>query len=152
MRGPFATSGFALMFRWLRRRFGVAAPRVAVRVQLPWYWRASMTALLLIAVLVLAGWMYDAGSRLAGYNRQETGEELAALRLENARQMSELERLRREVGAGEGNVQMARAAQERLVQQVKDLESENNRLREDLAVFENLAKERSQPVVSGVRK
>ncbi|TWO79752.1 hypothetical protein [Denitratisoma oestradiolicum] len=140
------------MFRWLRRRFGVAAPRVAVRVQLPWYWRASMTALLLIAVLVLAGWMYDAGSRLAGYNRQETGEELAALRLENARQMSELERLRREVGAGEGNVQMARAAQERLVQQVKDLESENNRLREDLAVFENLAKERSQPVVSGVRK
>lgn len=140
------------MFRRLRRRFGVAAPRVAVKVQLPWYWRAAMTALLLIAVLLLAGWMYDAGSQLAGYNRQETGEELAALRLENSRQAAELERLRREVGAGEGNVQMARAAQERLVQQVKDLESENNRLREDLAVFENLAKERSQPVRPGVRK
>lgn len=132
------------MFRWLRRRFGVAAPRVAVRVQLPWYWRAAKTAFLLIAVLALAGWMYDAGSRLAGYNRQETGEELEVLRTENARQAEELERLRREVGAHEGNVQMARAAQERLVQQVKDLESENNRLREDLAVFENLAKERSR--------
>lgn len=140
------------MFRRLRRRFGVAAPRVAVRVQLPWYWRAAMTTLLLSAVLVLAGWMYDAGSRLAGYNRQETGEELAVLRLENSRQAAELERLRREVGAGEGNVQMAWAAQERLVQQVKELESENNRLREDLAVFENLDRERSRLGVAGGHK
>jgi hypothetical protein len=29
----------AQLFRTLKRRFGIFAPRVAVRPHLPWYWR-----------------------------------------------------------------------------------------------------------------
>ncbi|QDX82250.1 hypothetical protein B9N43_13945 [Denitratisoma sp. DHT3] len=138
--------------RRLRGRLGVAAPRVAVRTHHPWYWRAVWVVLLLGGVLILVIGAYDMGSRHAGYDRWATNEELTVLRAETAQQKAELDRLRREFGANDGNAQMARATQDRLIQQVKDLESENNHLREDLAVFESLAKERARATSIGGRR
>lgn len=105
-----------------------------------------MIALLLVIVSIFAMGVYDMGSRDAGYYRQAAEAELTELRAETAMQKTELEHLRREIGGNDSNAQMAQAAQERLIQQVKDLEAENNRLREDLAVFERLAKERPRSI------
>ena len=46
MFGSFASSRLALTLRRLRGRFGISAPRVAVRTHLPGYWRALSVILL----------------------------------------------------------------------------------------------------------
>lgn len=139
MRWAIADSRLAVAVRRLRSRFGISAPKVAVRTHIPWYWRALATIAVLSISLAMAGWIYDAGRKIAGFDRRETEQEMSMLRS----RMDELEReearLRALANAGESNVQIERTAQQQLVRQVKLLEMENVRLKEDLAFFENLA-------------
>src|SRR5437773_11053263 len=78
----------------LRQRFGIAARRVAIQSQIPWYWRWIGIAVLLGISAASASWIYDAGRRFAGFDRSEAQEELRATRsaLEGAR--AERDRLR----------------------------------------------------------
>ena len=62
----------------LRQRFGIAAPKVAVRTQVPWYLRWLGLALLLAFSAAVAAWMYDAGRRFAGFDRSEVAAYLAS--------------------------------------------------------------------------
>ena len=127
------------MLRRVRGRFGMLAPRMTVRAHIPWYWRALVTVFLLAAVIVLASWVYDVGRRFAGYDKSKADQELSALRERVETLESEAEHIR---GSGSGNetsLQIERTAQQQLGEQVKKLEAENDRLREDLAAFENLA-------------
>ena len=55
----------------LRQRFGITAPRLAVRAQVPWYARWLGIALLVGLSAALAFWVFDAGLRFAGYDRHE---------------------------------------------------------------------------------
>ena len=48
-------------FKRFRQRFGISAPRVAVRTHVPWYLRWLLLAVLLAFSVALAAWMYDAG-------------------------------------------------------------------------------------------
>ena len=50
-------------------RFGIAAPRMAVRPQLPWLLRWIGVAVLLVLGVGLADQVYDAGARFAGFER-----------------------------------------------------------------------------------
>lgn len=144
MRRSLTDSRLALTLRRLRGRFGAAAPRVAVRTHLPWYWRALSVVLLLATAIALSGWVYDAGRRFAGFDRSETERELQTLRERVAQLDGELVKLRTQVNASESNLQIERTAQQQLARQVKTLEDENTRLREDLAVFENLAQDQAR--------
>lgn len=128
-----------MILRRLRSRFGISAPKVAVRTHIQWYWRALATIAVLTISIALAGWVYDAGRKIAGFDRHETELELNALRdrvIELEQENSKLSAL---VNAGESTVQIERTAQQQLVRQVKILEQENGRLKEELAFFENLA-------------
>lgn len=127
------------MLRRLRRNFGISAPRVSVRTHISWYWRLAATAVLLALALALAGWMYDTGSSFAGFNRRESNRELSDLRARIGLLQEESGRLREVVSASESKLQMERAARQALGEQVRQLGAENGRLREDLAIFENLA-------------
>lgn len=122
----------------LRLRLGIAAPRVAVRSQLAWYWRWLGGMLLLAVSAALAAWMYDAGRRFAGFDRGETDIELTRLKGEMEATRSELERLGAIANAAEAKLAIERSAQARLAQQVRGLESENARMREELAIFESM--------------
>lgn len=126
------------MWRRLRGRFGIYAPRVAVRAQLPWYWRAALTAILGLLVLSLAGWIYELRSQRSGFESGEIGRQLGELRERVAQRDQELARLRASSTEIESQFQIERTAQQRLSSQIKTLEVENARLREDLAVFEHL--------------
>ena len=64
----------------LRGRFGISAPRVAVRPHVPWYLLALRSILVLGLALAFAGWMYDVGRRFAGFDRHESEQELTTLR------------------------------------------------------------------------
>lgn len=139
MRRTFADSRFAVTLRRLRGRFGISAPRVAVRTHIPWYWRMLAVVAVLSTSLALAGWIYDAGRRFAGFDRSETEQEIRILQGKVEELGREEARLRALVDSGESSMQIERSAQQQLARQNKMLEEENARLKEDLAFFENLA-------------
>jgi hypothetical protein len=86
----------------------------------------------------LAAWMYDAGRRFAGFDRSEVEQEMNAARSELAKLHDELERLRAVANAADSKVSIERTAQQKLAQQIKGMEQENARLREELAIFESM--------------
>ena len=125
-------------FRKLRQRFGIAAPSVAVRTQVPWYLRWLGLAVMLAFSAALAAWMYDAGRRFAGFDRSEVEQEMSAARNELVKLRDELEKLRALANAADSKVSIERTTQQRLAQQIKGMEQENARLREELAIFESM--------------
>jgi hypothetical protein len=139
MRRTLAHSRLALNLRRLRGRFGIAAPRVAVRTHVPWYWRAAVAVVVLGFALAFAGWMYDAGRRYAGFERDESDTEIRLLRDKTSQLAEDVARLQTMANTSESHLQIDRATVMRLTAQVKTLEEENTRLKENLAVFENLA-------------
>jgi hypothetical protein len=122
----------------LRQRFGIAAPRVAVRTQVAWYWRWLGMVFLIASSAALAAWMYDAGRTFAGFDRGEAEQELSRLRTEQANARTELERLRAISDAADSRLSIERTAQQKLAQQLRTMESDNARLREELAIFESM--------------
>jgi hypothetical protein len=139
MFGPFASSRLALILRRLRGRFGISAPRVAVRTHLPWYWRALSVIMLSGASLALAGWIYDAGRQFAGFHQGASEQELEAMRDRVAKLEAELESARKIANSSESRLRIESTSQERLAKQISTLEEENSRLKADLATFESLA-------------
>ena len=128
------------MRRWgkLRRRFGIAAPRVEIQTQIPWYWRWVGIAVLLGISAASAAWIYDAGRRFAGFDHSEVQQELFRVRRELDGARAELERLRAIANAADSRVSIERTAQQKLAQQIRTLEQENARVREELATFESM--------------
>lgn len=127
------------LFKRIRQRFGISAPKMTVRTHVAWYWRWLGMLLLLSLSIALAAWMYDAGRRFAGFDRGELQEELAALRASSAKLKEEMSRLRAIADASESRLKIEQTAQAQLAAQVKSLEEENGRVKEDLAFFESLA-------------
>jgi len=122
----------------LRQRFGIAAPRVAIRSQISWYWRWLGFAVLLGVAAASAAWIYDAGRRFAGFDRSEVTDELSVVRRALEETQAELERLRAVANAADSRVSIERTAQQNLAQQIRVLEHDNARLKEELATFESM--------------
>ena len=139
MFGSFASSRLALTLRRLRSRFGISAPRVAVRTHLPWYWRALSVVLLSGVSLALAGWIYDAGQRFAGFYQGASEHEIAGMRERIAQLEADLENARKVANSSESRLRIESTSQEQLTAQIRTLEEENTRLKSDLATFESLA-------------
>jgi hypothetical protein len=133
------------LLRTLKRRYGIAAPRVAVHTQWPWYWR-WLAVLATGAVLVWLVWMtYDFGRALAGFDsgraaaeQARLAEELRSLRDENAD-------LRSQLAAIERQVQIEQATHGDLAGQIKTLSDENALIKEDLAFFQTLMSSHGDP-------
>src|SRR3989337_511182 len=103
----------------LRRRFGIAAPRVAVRADVAWSLRWLGLILVLACSAALAAWMYDAGRRFAGFDRGEVEQELSSARSELAKMREEFERLRAAANAADSKVSIERTTQQKLAQQTR---------------------------------
>jgi len=128
----------AQLFRALERKFGISAPRVAVRTHVAWYWR-WLGYVALGAVVVGVGWTtYDYGMELAGFRQSEAARSLARLNEEISRREIQIKELRTQVAAAERQMQIERATFGDLAKQVKLLTEENAGLREDLAFFQSL--------------
>jgi DNA-binding transcriptional MerR regulator len=122
----------------LRKRFGIAAPRVAIHSHIPWYWRWTGLAVLVGVAAASAAWFYDAGRRYAGFDRSEVEQQLAAVSAELQDARAELENLRAIASAADSRLAIERSAQQKLAQQIRALEQENARVREELATFESM--------------
>lgn len=139
-----------MLRRLFRRNYGIAVRRVGVRSELSWHWRFLFWLALLSISFALAGWIYDAGRRIAGYDRGEYERERAEALDRIAALERQLGKALEDVRAGEGRLNVETAAVAQLAQQIKALQKENLSLKEELALFEGLvssARDLSGPVV-----
>ncbi len=126
------------LLRTLKQKFGIRAPRMAVRAHLPWYWR-WLGIITLGAVVVSVGWaMYDFGMTFAGFRQGEADRALAKLNETISRQQQEIADLRARAARAERELQIERATDGDLAKQVRLLAEENAALKEDLAFFQSL--------------
>jgi len=127
-----------VMIRSLKRKFGISAPRVAVRPQIPGYVRWLAITILAGLAMGLSWGMYDAGRKFAGFDKNETDYELERLSQANVRLQRENDELSMKIASLDRQTQMDLVAREDITKQVKVLEGENVRLKEELAFFQNL--------------
>lgn len=90
----------SLIRKRLRQRFGISAPKVAVRTHVSWYWRLLLVVALLSLSLAAAAWVYDVGRRFAGFHSRESDREISSLRTRTEALETELAVLRQSSAAG----------------------------------------------------
>jgi len=122
---------------WVRR-MSISAPKMTVKSHYPW----PLKALFLVLVLGFGGavamWIYDLGRDFTGHSPMVSKQQLADLNEKVNTLTAERDRFSSTVNAAESRLNIEKAAQEQLGQQIKVLETQNAKLKEDLAFFEGL--------------
>jgi hypothetical protein len=116
----------------------ISAPKMTVKSHYPW----PLKALFLVLVLGFGGavamWIYDLGRDFTGHSPMVSKQQLAELNEKVNALTAERDRFSSTVNAAESRLNIEKAAQEQLGQQIKVLETQNAKLKEDLAFFEGL--------------
>jgi hypothetical protein len=135
----FSSPSDTPVMRWklMRRRLSISAPRMIVRSHLPWPLRWALVALVFGFSAAIAMWAFEFGRDIAGLDRDAKAE-LAKLRVELTQLEGERERMLSIANTAESLLKAEKAAQERLAQQLKQIEAENLALKRDLGFFERL--------------
>jgi uncharacterized protein DUF6776 len=127
-----------MLIRAIKRRFGIAAPRVAVHTQVPWYLR-WLTFAVVTGLIIGAGWViYDLGRQHAGFDIGRAQHDRDHLDDMNTKLQDENGVLRKDVASAERQLQIELATHGNLSQQIHNLMDENALLKEDLAFFQTL--------------
>ncbi len=108
-----------------------------VRSHLPWPLRWIAFALMRGFSAALGLWAFEFGKDIAGLDRSAKAE-LAQLRVEVEKLRSERERAQSIANTAESLLRTEKVAQERLAQQLKQVETENLGRKADLGFFERL--------------
>ncbi|HTE14847.1 MAG TPA: DUF6776 family protein [Burkholderiales bacterium] len=122
----------------LMNRFGVNAPRVAVRAHMPWYMRWILLGGVALAVLGASWATYHFGSEFAGFRKSEIEGEMKRLNELTVKQAAEIADIRTKLAAAESQRQIESVTYGDLAKQVKMLSNENATLKDDLAFFQSL--------------
>lgn len=107
--------------------------------------RVLTVAVLIVLAFVLSLVMYNAGRKVSSPQRHEAGPEMERLAQLSVRLQQDNDELRMQVAGLDQQSQMNRAAHEDIAKQVKSLQEENTRLKEDLAFFESLGSAPTNP-------
>jgi hypothetical protein len=127
-----------LKYKLLRRRLSISAPRMTVRRHIPWSLKAAAGVLILAVSVVLGMWIYQEGKSFAGFG-EDLRSEVHRLRDQNAALAVEKDRLAAAASSAESRLNIERSSQETLGNQIKSLELDNAKLKDDVAFFENLS-------------
>ncbi len=124
--------------KYTLRRRSASAPRMAIKSRLSWPLKAVVTLLLLALALVIALWAYRMGRDFSGFDPVEAKQHIAQLTQQVKQLQLERDQLHSSVDASESRITIEQAAQQELAIQIKTLEAENTKLKEDLAFFESM--------------
>lgn len=127
-----------MKFKLLRRRLSISAPKMTIKTHIPWPLRAAAVVVLLGISIALGLWAYDAGKQFAGFG-VDLKAEVARLHEQVQQLTAERDQLAATSSGIESRISIERATQEQLASQIKILEAENAKLKNDLAFFENLS-------------
>ena len=108
-----------------------------MRSHLPWPLRWATVAVMLGFSAALALWAFELGKNLAGLDRNDE-EELSRLRSEVVQLREDHRQAAQVANTADSLLKTERAAQERLAQQLRQLEAEKQALRGDLGFYEKL--------------
>jgi outer membrane murein-binding lipoprotein Lpp len=111
---------------------------MTIRSDLSWPMKLAYGLLLLGLMAVLAICAYDLGRRFAGFAPGMTTEQMDTIREQFQKLSAERDQYSTTVNAADSQINIERAAQKQMAAQVRALEAENTRLKEDLAFFESL--------------
>jgi len=126
-----------LKFRLFHRRLTISSPRMAIRSAMPWPLRWAMGAVMLGFSAAIALWTFELGVSIAGLDRAAKLE-LSKLREEVAELRAERDKSQSIANISGSLLTAEKAAQEKMMGQIRQLESDNRLLRDDLGFFEKL--------------
>lgn len=140
-----------MKLRLWRRRMSVSSPKLAIKTQMSWPLRLILA---ILAALVGAGamWIYLSGQHGGGSQPDNSHEQLAIYKERVEKLTAEHDKLSTTANAAESQLNIERSAQKQLAAQVKSLEAENTRLKEDLAFFESLLPNATGPAGVSIRR
>ena len=133
-----------MRLRLLVRRLTVSAPRMAVRSALPWPFRWAFLAIVFGFCAAIALWAFEFGKDIAGLDHgtkealQQANAQLEAVRAEMLTLKTEHDKAQSIANTVDTLMTSEKVAQEKLAAQNKQLEADNQRLRDDLGFFEKL--------------
>jgi len=133
-----------MRLRLLLRRLTVSAPRMAVRSALPWPFRWVVLAIVFGFCAAIALWAFEFGKDIAGLERgskeelQQARSQLEALRAEVLNLKEERNKAQSIANTVDTLMTSEKVAQEKLAAQARQLEVNNQSLRDDLGFFEKL--------------
>ena len=133
-----------MRFRLLRRRLTISAPRMAVRSAMPWPLRWAVAAIMLGFCAAIALWAFEFGRDIAGLENggqadmQQLRAQVEALKTDLNKAHEQRDQAQSIANTAGTLVAAEKASSETVNAQVKHLEAENRRLRDDLGFFEKL--------------
>lgn len=136
--------------RRIRSNFGIGSSRMAIRTQLPWYWRWLANLLVVAAVAGLVWWIVQNSYRVTGFNADEARARLEVLERENQAMKGEIEVARTSLTERDRQLQIEKASQTALARSVAQLQEENASLKEDLGFLRRLMSSGATPEGVGV--
>jgi uncharacterized membrane-anchored protein YhcB (DUF1043 family) len=133
-----------MRLRLILRRLTVSAPRMAVRSALPWPFRWAVLAIVLGFCAAIGLWAFEFGKGIAGLEKgskaelQQSQSQLDDLRAEVLTLKQERDKAQAVANTVDTLLTSEKVAQERLLAQNRQLETDNQSLRDDLGFFERL--------------
>jgi hypothetical protein len=133
-----------MKWKLLRQRLSIAAPRMTIRRHRPWWVQVGWWIIILGLSGALALWTYDLGRQIAGLGtglskNKSTAASQLSLEQRLTRLQQERDELAAQNSAAQSNLAIERATLQKLMAQVKALETENSQLHEDLLFYERIA-------------
>lgn len=122
----------------IKRKFGVFAPQVSVRPNVPWYLRWLVIIVLIVLVLLLCWVMFDAGRRINDSGKNGISHESNQLSNFNNRLKEENDKLRAQVAEFQLQMQMDSTTRNNITERINVLEDKNDQLKEELVFLENI--------------
>lgn len=133
-----------MRLRLFLRRLTVSSPRMAVRSALPWPFRWALLALVFGFCAAIGLWAFEFGKDIAGLDDHAKEElrqvrtELTTLKTEMASLKAERDKVQLIANTAETSMTSEKVAREKLAGLIKQLEADNQSLRDDLGFFEKL--------------
>jgi hypothetical protein len=119
------------------RRMSISSPRMTIESHFPWPVRLFFIACAIAAGGVAALWIYDMGRAFAS-GGHPASVDMVAYKEKIDQLSAQRDQYSTTVNSAENQLIIERSAQKQMARQVQQLESENTKLKEDLAFFESL--------------
>ena len=139
-----------MRYRFLSRGRSPGEPKMTIRTHIPWPFRIVVALVALAGAMAIGAWW--AGGESTRSQRQQDRAELVALRDENRALHAERDRLAAASSTTDSKRLMERSTLKELGDQIVRLESDNAKLKEDVAFFEAATTERRSqaPASAGI--
>lgn len=131
--------------RQMRGKMGVPPQRIRVQNHVAWYWKWVALAVGLTLITGLVWWMFDAGQRLAGFDKDASQRQLTELAEAKQQLTEENGKMRVTVTELERQVQIDKSSQTEITKTLTQLQDENASLKEDLAFFRSIMSTSASP-------